>query len=510
MLKHFVTPACLLCTAITTYATETFLRHVVNSLTPETAVFDAIYSDNAAAMVVSRDYSITTVVANGAIEKRDEAFCIEEGRDRHGVTAGVNSFIVIDSLSAAFGHAIYSSTTVSCIKWNNSTDYHRVAPYVLGDSVGGNLSSRSYRFAGGYSRIAGKWTWGAHADYRASMSHRNRDPRLKIVVSDLTVDAGITRRLNSGSRIGLSLLFNTYRQESDVDFYNPVNDIRTYALTGLGSVYNRFSGSSIENTAYNGLAWKASVQYLSPAAQSPDISLSYSTDNITQLLRDFNNLDLASTSTSSIEAHLIYTIPTSGPRLSFIATAQLCDRSGTENLFGTSAGNQYEKIATRRNYRHRTATGSLEIPLTVGYSSSMSDNSFSIVPHTGLFSSDEQSIITDRQLKVTALSPGATIRYCHIHNGKWSGGISADATATLITSRSAKLNGLDRNSSLGNTILHDFEMISDESIACILTATWQRSLNSDLLLGFNLHGSMISYRHHGDAYAVNLDLVFTF
>lgn len=103
-------------------------------------------------------------------------------------------------------------------EWNENADFELLYPYVWADSVGGNLISERYAFAGGFAREFGRVAWGIYADYRAEIEYRTVDPRPKSVVSDLNLSTGATLSLGECYRLGTSVNLRVYRQKSSMTF----------------------------------------------------------------------------------------------------------------------------------------------------------------------------------------------------------------------------------------------------------------------------------------------------
>ena len=104
-------------------------------------------SDNPAMMYYSPGGTRSTLVAGYGHTMSDEPVVVQEG---DGLSAGridARSFVRIDSCSAAYGTAGFLAGRRRDVAWNNSADYRRVAPYVLGDSVGGDITVRQYSFS---------------------------------------------------------------------------------------------------------------------------------------------------------------------------------------------------------------------------------------------------------------------------------------------------------------------------------------------------------------------------
>lgn len=458
-------------------------------------------SDNPAMMYYSPGGTRSTLVAGYGHTVSDEPVVVQEG---DGLSAGridARSFVRIDSCSAAYGTAGFLAGRRRDVVWNNSADYRRVAPYVLGDSVGGDITVRQYSFSGGYTRRHSRWTWGAYGAYRAAMNHRSRDPRLKIVVSELNISAGATMRVSDSYAIGISGAFGTYSQESDVEFYNPINDIKVYALTGLGTVYSRFSGNSNESAAHSGASFAVSAQLQRLKDSGITATAMYGSHGMTLRLRDFNNLGLASTHTTVARADVSYIRTAGNIVLSAEMSAEWNRVDGTENLFGSSAGNQYEKISSRRYYRHDTGKAIIDIPVSI--SAGGRRHSFTLCPGAELFYDSESYVSPCRKLAMHAVAPHASVGYALNGSAKWTLRLRAEGGLTVARATDAELTGLATESSIGRMTVHNFEMLIADRHMAAVDALWIHTVTGDMSLSLSMRAVYLDYPGHGDSFALH-------
>ena len=110
--------------------------------------------------------------------------------------ADVSSWIKLSDRTRLWGNARYTTGKETGVVWNETADFELLYPYVMADSIGGDLSLQEYAFTGGYSGRARKFTWGIEGSYRAALEYRNRDPRPKNIVSDLDFAGGGSVRLD--------------------------------------------------------------------------------------------------------------------------------------------------------------------------------------------------------------------------------------------------------------------------------------------------------------------------
>ena len=111
------------------------------------------------------------------------------------------------------------------------------------DRGGGDTRRERYLFSGGYATENGRWRLGGELKFRAEQEYRTVDPRMRSIVSDLTLRAGAGRTIGH-YLTGVSAEGNIYRQTADVDFYGEANIMGELQMTGLGTSYVRFSGSN--------------------------------------------------------------------------------------------------------------------------------------------------------------------------------------------------------------------------------------------------------------------------
>lgn len=395
---------------------------------------------------------------------------VQEGTGHTLGRISAETFRRIGRNAAVHGDASFTFGKIRDIRWNNCADFDLVAPYVLGDSVGGDLSRKAYAFSGAYAASIGRWSWGAEAAYRAQIDYRGRDPRLRIIVSDLDITAGGSYSFPV-VRIGLSAGLRVYNQTSDLTFYNPLNDIRTYALTGLGSYYPRFSGNSSENTAYQGIGWTAGVQLRQAFGQSGDNApaevpaqsdngLSYSADlsasgiTISQILRDFNNLTLAKTANFVFGGNARISKGFGSWRGGAELEGFLRSKNGTENLFGSSSGNRYEVIGSRKNYTLSEFRLRLSLPF-VFYAGA---NEFGVRGAVGYDQRTEKLVSPRRELSSETITPELQLNWNRTLSGHRSLGVELGGSYASARKVKEELTGLNLGYDLTTALLRDFAL----------------------------------------------------
>ena len=116
--------------------------------------------------------SLTRISLNGVYGKEDEAALLQAGDGYLKGAADVSSWIKLSDRTRLWGNARYTTGKETGVVWNETADFELLYPYVMADSIGGDLSLQEYAFTGGYSGRAGKFTWGIEGSYRAALEYR--------------------------------------------------------------------------------------------------------------------------------------------------------------------------------------------------------------------------------------------------------------------------------------------------------------------------------------------------
>ncbi len=423
---------------------------------------------NPAAMPSFLPFSTTSLGAVGQLAATGRTQPVESGTGEMTGDITAASYRHLGNATTVWGNARFHAGKIKDVAWSNSADYELTGPYVIGDPTGGDLTCRSYDFGGGYAGESGRWTWGVEASYRAEIDYRGRDPRDKIIVSDLRASLGGSfRPATSRLAIGLSGEVRVYNQNAAVEFYNPVNDIPTYAMTGLGSYYPRFSGNSGRNTAYSGVGFGVAAD-LFPIGQAPlkpiRARLEASTMSLRQYMRDFNNLELTHTTTSSLSGEygmLFGELADAAGNVAygFTVSGQFSRKTGTENLLGTSTGNTYPKIGERENYHRSVFNARVTLPVETH----PSGNDRLGLSVAAAFGSISESINEPlRKVSATHTTPSLRGDWWHrFHNGAFLA-IGMEVCRRFTTPGTVRLDGLTADTPLGMAVERNVAIITSD------------------------------------------------
>ena len=134
--------------------------------------------------------SFTELKTQMTYRKMSRAFLQQQGNGVFHPQVEVTTFINTGKAWSTWGGASYLNGRNRSILWNSISDYQRLRPYVLADTLGGDTHIERYFFYGGYAQKIGKWRLGTDVHYRALQEYRDIDPRMRSIVSDLNINLG--------------------------------------------------------------------------------------------------------------------------------------------------------------------------------------------------------------------------------------------------------------------------------------------------------------------------------
>lgn len=184
------------------------------------ATLDAsAYESSPAAMLYRYPVSYSTLRLQGDLRSESRPILQPEGDGALVGTFRADSYLRLDERSVVTAGASYERGRTDNVRWNSTADYRLLRPFVLADSVGGDLSTEEYAFRGAYVRRDGRINYGIGINYRARHEFRQIDPRPHNIVNDLTgtIGAGFS---TDRSLIALTARGRIYKQSQEVGFFD--------------------------------------------------------------------------------------------------------------------------------------------------------------------------------------------------------------------------------------------------------------------------------------------------
>lgn len=225
----------------------------------------------------------------GLHNKDDKAYRQQLGSGEKGLTVEAKSFQKLKPNRYFWGSASYQNVKVENVKWNETLDYDRVAPYITSDSVGGKLNLERYQFAGGYLQKTNRWTFAGQVSYLAQLGYRARDPRVRSTTSDLRVNAGVNYKVFREYEIGVFGEFNKYTQNTSLTFQSSLGRPYVYQMVGLGHSNNLFNGGTQPASTFEEFGVKGGLQIFNKEGKDFYLQASIGTANNVKSYNDAGN-----------------------------------------------------------------------------------------------------------------------------------------------------------------------------------------------------------------------------
>lgn len=426
-------------------------------LSPAGHFMHEVYS-NPAAQVYRYRSSLTTIGLSGTYRQEDDALVMQQGRGNRYAAFDADSYIRHDR-NTIWGGAGYRVGRTMHTEWNENADFELLYPYVWADSVGGNLISERYTFAGGFAREFGRVAWGIYADYRAEIEYRKVDPRPHSVVSDLNLATGATLSLGNRYSLGASVDFRIYRQKSGIRFLAPLGGPKMYQMLGLGMYSTRFStgvdGSSVN---FSGRSYGVGLELFPRQKRGLSFSAHYSDWAVRRMhpINQENNIPLTRLTDRELDGALGWQGVSGIHHWGIKLSGNYGKRRGTEYIYGEVSGNTYPRIGSVEQYRNNRAD--LVLSALWGFEE-MRGWSFYAEPRGRYY-----------DFEATYLSPSRKMQFGKVGCG---GGLTVEkrlrrsvlhlsVSADYLANRTAelKLEGLDMDGSIGQMMQRNFGYLS--------------------------------------------------
>lgn len=265
--------------------------------------------ESAAAYLFGPDASYTGAAASWSYAKDPAPLVREEGKGLSEGQIHIATLVRLDSLSAVRGRVRYVNGVKRDVLWNSSSDYSTVYPYVMADTVGGDLRKEEYAFSAGYTARRGHFHWGVEGAYRALHEFRQADPRPRNIVSDLSIAASAGWRPVPGYVLDATLGYRRYSQRQTMSFLNARGkNTSILHLTGLGSHFSRFSGATdaYMDTRYAGNGITLSAAWVPLQDKGWNAAVSYRLLDLVHYLPNQNEVPYTELYTRTVNLSLHY------------------------------------------------------------------------------------------------------------------------------------------------------------------------------------------------------------
>jgi hypothetical protein len=334
-------------TAGYTQTIDTVHAALQEQYSPATAVRDAFF-DIPALKNLQRNFDYARI-STAYFNKQEDVFLPQNGKGRKGFYIDAASYYKNRNKLTLWGNAKYSNQTAIKVKYNESLDYDLIYPYVMADSVGGNIKMESYAISGGLAKKLGKVYYGLQTGYLGVQNYRDRDPRPNNISSDINAALSAAISLNTQYRLALNITGHKYNQRNRLSFENELGYPLVYHDAGLGAYNVMLAGDRM--VAYvNATSWSPSINLVTAKEKGFLFKTGYQQFSLRKRLDDIKqSIATAKENRFFVDLgyvknglHTVYTVE---------VNAGIKKRKGTEAIFNNSGGSAgYQKIAERLSF----------------------------------------------------------------------------------------------------------------------------------------------------------------
>ena len=185
----------------------------------------------------------------------------QEGKKESTIGVSSEGFMNLKS-ALVWGSFSFQQKNLTDAGYNASiTDPFRGMPYYIIDEHQSDWRNQYYdlRFRASTPLINNRWAFGVEGVYQASLAAKQRDPRVDTRFYTLKIVPGISYQMNDAHRIGLSLRYESIKEDSRMENENSDVDQKYYILYGLGTAVQGIGSGRVTN--YYGDRIGGALQY---------------------------------------------------------------------------------------------------------------------------------------------------------------------------------------------------------------------------------------------------------
>lgn len=319
----------------------------------------AVEEGSAALFLLGPDATFTQAGVSWNGRSESAPLYREEGKGLQEGQVNIRTLVRLDSTQAVRGTVRYTNGVKREVNWNSSSDFFTVYPYVVADTVGGNVNKEEYAFSGGYAARYGAFHWGAEAAYRALHEYRMVDPRPRNIVSDLQVKASAGWRVLSTYVVEATVGYRRYSQTQSMVFISERGkNSSVFHFTGLGSDFARFTGAtdSYMNTRYAGNGLLFGLAWSPLGAAGWEASVDYRHLDITHYLPNLNQVPYTELYTRTLQAQGGYLSRSAAWSWKAGAHLQYQWRQGLESILDSGASGYLKELGRLLMFSSETLT----------------------------------------------------------------------------------------------------------------------------------------------------------
>ncbi|WP_316819843.1 DUF6850 family outer membrane beta-barrel protein [Pedobacter gandavensis] len=446
----------------------------------------------------SRNYSLTEFNL-GYKENKQERYELQQGDGIQQFGFDTEAFLKHKDKDVLWGSAAYSNGKRKNVLWNESSDYAIVAPYVMADTVGGDLSYEEYSFSGGYGIQLGKTMLGISGTYRALLEYRDIDPRPKNVVSDMEFELAAARSLNQKYQLSFGLSVRKYTQENTLKFSREFSSPMVYHMSGLG-VDNKLIAGNKTQTYYNGGGYGLQFQLAPKDKVGLFTNLEYRNFSFEKTILDLQALPVSELKSKLWKGELAYLLGDQERQYGLKLAASTEQRTGIEGKFDNRGQDNYLLISKSKNYLHEQSDFRLMGIYNVQKQNALS---WQVLADIG-YSSDRTDYVDPvRSMDFSALSGGLNLGLTSTFGQSMIQALIGGKLSKN-TNASRSWSDLKTSSEIYRMLESNYEYRTSDYQQLNLSARWDYPLNKGIALSLK---SAYSYTAFDSKYSGNQFLI---
>lgn len=440
---------------------------------PITHFTNGFYS-NPAMRYHSRNTSLTELNL-GYNENKVDRYELQQGNGGQRFGFDTEAFLKHKGKDALWGSAAYTNGKRKNVGWNESSDYAIVAPYVMADTVGGDLAYEEYSFSGGYGIQLGKTMLGISGKYRALLEYRDVDPRPKNVVSDLEFEIGASRALNQKYQLAMGLSARKYTQENVMSFKSLLGAPMVYHMTGLGTD-NKLIAGNHTSTYYNGGGYGFQLQLAPKDKIGLFSNVEYRGFSFDKTITSLQSLPVSELKSKLWKGEMAYLLGNQERQYGLKLAASNEQRSGIEAKFDNRGQDNYVQIASSKNYLNEHS----EFRLTGIYSSQKQEAlSWEVLADIGYATDRTEYVDPARSMEFSAITTGLNVGLTSLI-GKSMLQASVGASLSKNTDATRSWSDLNASSAVYRMLENNYAYRISDYQQLNVSARWDYQLKSGL------------------------------
>ena len=448
-------------------------------------LYENAFNIHPASMLVSPLPSISTAAIEGLYSDASRALVPENGKGLLQGSFKANSFVRLSKTSSIDGGVQYSRAVKKSIYLNETADYDLLYPYVLADTLGGDMQHESYNFNGSWTHLENDFIYSIDGLYKATHEYRNIDPRPRDIASNLKIRGAIGCKKDNWSLLAY-LGYRKYRQKQSVDFVSPIGANTTlFHATGLGHDYYRFRSTGVfASTLYSGQGFQSGIIFDGLIKSGID----YEYLSITRYLSNQNDAPITSLGINTLHSFVSYA---PAEKIAMNINLDYCFRKGRENVIDCAVSGVYKNLLHLDMYSEHRFKGNLQVI----YHNSDDTIRWSIKPDIGLYYSSENYIYPSSSKNHTLVFSGVEARLSTLRND-WLYDIRL--SGLYAQSIKSKLNIYNMEEKIHKAYTDKYSVQMGDYALAQICASAQRALSSELALFIRLNVGRMSFGLEND------------